>query len=79
MDKYAVNFIKVDIKRHGTDGTDENFLSKNYYHWISIFNLYFNKRENLLVLIDKEFSDEALKEIIYDNTVPSEYFVQRVK
>ena len=36
MDKYAVNFIKVDIKRHGTDGTDENFLSKNYYHWISI-------------------------------------------
>lgn len=32
MDKYAVNFIKVDIKRHGTDGTDENFLSKNYYH-----------------------------------------------
>ena len=43
------------------------------------FNLYFNKRENLIIIIDKEFSDEALKANIYDNSIPSEYFAQRVK
>ena len=29
--------------------------------------------------MDREFSDEALKANIYDNTIPSEYFAQRVK